>query len=73
VRKLECEERFPELKYLLTNAPILNIADPKTYFLVCIDSFKEGLIGVLMKEEHVIFYESRKLNEHEVNYVTHDM
>jgi hypothetical protein len=26
-----------------------------------------------MQEEHVIFYESKKLNEHEVNYVTHDI
>jgi hypothetical protein len=26
-----------------------------------------------MQEGHVIFYESRKLNEHEVNYVTHDV
>jgi hypothetical protein len=26
-----------------------------------------------MQEGHLIFYESRKLNEHEVNYVTHDM
>jgi hypothetical protein len=34
---------------------------------------KEGLKGVLMQEGQVICYESRKLNEHEVNYVTHDM
>jgi hypothetical protein len=26
-----------------------------------------------MQEGHAIFYESRKSNEHEVNYVTHDM
>jgi hypothetical protein len=26
-----------------------------------------------MQEGHVIFYESRKLNEHEINYVTHDL
>ena len=26
-----------------------------------------------MQEGHVIFYESIKLNEYEVNYVTHDM
>jgi hypothetical protein len=40
---------------------------------VCINAYKEGFKGVLMKEGHVIFYESIKLNEHEVNYVTHDM
>jgi hypothetical protein len=57
----------------LTNAPMLKIADPNKEFLVCIDVCKEGIIGVLMQEEHVIFYESRKLNDHEINYVTHDL
>jgi hypothetical protein len=37
------------------------------------DAYKEGLGGVLMQEGHVVFYESRKLNEHEINYVTHDL
>jgi hypothetical protein len=69
----EYEERFQDLKYLLTDVPILKIADPNKDFLVCTDACKEGLRGVLMKEGHVIFYESKKLNEHEVNYVTHDM
>jgi hypothetical protein len=40
---------------------------------MCIDYCKEGLKGVLMQEEHVIFYESKKLNEHEINYLTHDL
>jgi hypothetical protein len=66
-------ERFQELKYILTNAPVMKIADPNKDFLVCTDSCKEGLRGVLMQEEHVIFYESRKLNDHEINYVTHDL
>jgi hypothetical protein len=69
----ECEERFQELKYLLTNAPVLNIADLDKDFLVCTNAYKEWLGGVLMQEGHVIFYEYRKLNEHEVNYVNHDM
>jgi hypothetical protein len=37
------------------------------------DACKEGLSGVLMQEGHVINYESRKLNEHEKHYVTHDL
>jgi hypothetical protein len=61
------------MKYLLTNAPVLKIADPNKDFLFCTYAYKEGLGGVLMQEGHVIFYESKKLNEHEVNYVTHDM
>ena len=39
----ECEEIFQELKYLLTNVPVLNIADPDKEFLVCTNSCKEGL------------------------------
>jgi hypothetical protein len=52
---------------------VLNIVDPEADFLVCTDACKEVLGGVLMQEGSVIFYESRKLNEHEVNYVTHDL
>jgi hypothetical protein len=40
---------------------------------MCTDSYKEGLGGVLMQGGSVVCYESRKLNEHEVNYVTHDL
>jgi hypothetical protein len=69
----ECEERFQEIKIFLTNATVLNITNPTKDFIVCTDACKEGLGGVLMQEGHVICYESKKLNEHEVNYVTHDM
>jgi hypothetical protein len=69
----KCEERFQELKYLLTHAPMLNISDPDNDFLMCTDACKEGLRGVLMQEGHVISYTSPKLNEHEINYMTHDL
>jgi hypothetical protein len=69
----ECEERFQSLKHLLTHAPVLKIVDPEADFLVCTDACKEGLGGVLMQEGSVVCYESRKLNEHEANYVTHDL
>jgi hypothetical protein len=61
------------MKYLLTNVHVLKIADPNKDFLMCIDACKEVIRGVLMQEGYVICYESRKLNEHEVKYVTHDM
>jgi hypothetical protein len=54
----ECEKRFQEMKYLLTNALVMNILDSNKDFLVCTYACKEGLGGVLMKEGHVIFYES---------------
>jgi hypothetical protein len=69
----ECEERFQELKYLLTHAHMFNIADPDNEFLMCTYDYKEGLKGFLMPEGRVFCYESRKLNEHEINYVTHDL
>ena len=52
---------------------MLKITDPEADFLVCTDACKEGLRGVLMQGGSVVCYESRKLNEHEVNYVTHDL
>jgi hypothetical protein len=69
----KCEERFQTLKHLLTHAPVLKIADSEADFLVCKDACKEGLRGFLMQGGSVVCYESRKLNEHEVNYVTHDL
>jgi hypothetical protein len=69
----KCEENFQTLKHLLTHAPVLKIVDPEADFLMCTDACKEGLRGVLMKGGSVICYESRKLNEHEVTYVTHDL
>jgi hypothetical protein len=58
---------------LLTSTPILKVADPDKDFTICVDASKEGLVGVLTQEGHVICYESRKLKEHEGNYVTHDL
>ena len=68
-----CEESFQQLKYLLTNAPVLKVADPGNYFVVCTDACSQGLGGVLIQDNHVICYESRKMKEHEKNYVTHDL
>jgi hypothetical protein len=68
---LDCENNFQHLKQLLTSAPILRIADPNQDFIVCTDSCKEGLGGVLSQNEFVICYESRKLKEHERHYDTH--
>ena len=54
-------EIFNKLKHLLTTPPILNIVDPFKDFVVCIDSYKEGLDRVLIQENYVVAYESRKL------------
>jgi hypothetical protein len=69
----KCEKSFQRLKQLLTGAPILRISDPNGYFRVCIDACKEGMGGFLNHNGFIICYESRKLKEHERNYVTHDL
>jgi len=61
------------MQKFLTNAIVLKITNPTKEFFVYIDACKEGLGGVLMWEGQVVFYESRKLNEHGHNYVTHDI
>ena len=70
---LRCEESFQQLKSLLTSAPVLKVADPEKDFVVCTDACGQGLGEVLMQENHVICYESKKLKEHEMNYATHDL
>jgi hypothetical protein len=54
----KCQDSFNKLKELLTTAPILRVADPDKDFTVCVDERKEGLVGVLTQEGHVICYES---------------
>jgi hypothetical protein len=58
---------------LLTTTPILNVAHPDKYFIVCVDASKDGLGGLLTQDGHIIYYESRKLKEDEHNYFTHDL
>ena len=41
--------------------------------MVCTNASKQGLGGIVMEDNHVVCYESRKLKEHENNYATHDM
>jgi hypothetical protein len=67
------EESFQHLKGILTSAPILNIADPNEYFVLCTDACKEGLGRVLSEKDHVVCYESKTFKEIERNYATHDL
>ena len=69
----KCEESLQQLKSLLTSLSILTIANPNEEFLVCIDTCKEGIGGVLMHDRHVVCYESKKLKGHERIYATHDL
>ena len=64
---------FEQLKLKLTTAPILKIADPDKEFVVCPDACREGLRGVMLQENSVIAYESKKLKVHEQNYSACDL
>ena len=68
-----CEESFQQLKNLLTSAPVLKVANPEKYFVVCTDACGQGIGGFLLQENHIICYESRKFKDHEKNYSTHDL
>ena len=37
-----CEGSFQQLKNLLTSAPVLKVADPEKYFVVCTDAMDKG-------------------------------
>ena len=67
------QNSFEQLKLKLTTAPILKIADPDKGFVVRTDACREGLGGVLLQENSVIAYESRKLKTHEHNYSAYDL
>jgi hypothetical protein len=51
---------------------ILKFSDMDDDFLVCIDASKESLGRVLMQDNRVIAYTSRKLRRYEENYTMHD-
>ena len=61
------------LKQILMTAPVLRIVDLDGDFVVCTDPIKEGLGGLLLQNDHAIYYESWKLKEHEKNYPMHDL
>ena len=43
----QCQGIFDQLKHLLATTPILRTVDPNKDFVVCIDTSKDGLQGVL--------------------------
>jgi hypothetical protein len=68
----KCAKEFQKLKELLTTTS-MKFLDMDKQFLVCTDTSKEGLGGVLIQDGQVTAYISRKLRKHEENYSTHDL
>jgi hypothetical protein len=69
----ECESSFQNLKYVLTQTPVLTIMDPlKGDIILCTDASDLAIGAVLMQDKKIIAYESRKLNSAELNYPVHE-
>ena len=57
----------------MTNALVLVVPNPIGDFMVCTYASLEAMGVVLMHDDRVIAFESRKLKDHELNYPTHDL
>ena len=57
----------------MTNTPVLVVPNLVGDFVVCTNAPLEGVGAVLMQDGRMIVYESRKLNDHELNYPTYDL
>ena len=68
-----CQQSFDELKRRLTSAPVLTLPSGKDGFAVYYDASRQSLGCVLMQNDKVIAYASRKLKKYEQNYPTHDL
>ncbi|GKE97740.1 putative reverse transcriptase domain-containing protein, partial [Tanacetum coccineum] len=67
------EAAFQTLKKKLCSAPILALPQGAKDFIIYCDASHKGLGAVLMQNEKVIAYASRRLKIHEKNYTTHDL
>jgi hypothetical protein len=61
---------FEQVKYSLTNAPVLKAPDFSKPFELYTDASTHGIGSVLLQDGHPIAYESRKLSSAEFNYTT---
>jgi hypothetical protein len=65
-----CQDAFELLKQKLTKAPLLRTPDESLPYEVVTDASDLGLDGVLLQEGQPVAFESRKLNDAELNYQT---
>ena len=61
------------MKGRLTLSPVLTLTSRQDDFAVYCDASRQGLGCVLMQNDKVISYASRKLKKHRQNYPTHDL
>jgi hypothetical protein len=67
------ETSFQELKKRLATASVLTMPDMEKPFSIYCDASGQGLGCVLMQDDHVVAYASRKFRKHKEKYLTHDL
>ena len=67
-----CDEAFQNLKNAIASEPILKLPDFELPFEVHIDASNKAIGGVLVQKGHPMAFESRKLNDAEQRYSTHE-
>ena len=66
----ECQEAFEGVKYALTHAPTLALADPTLPYELVADASGECLGAILLQKGRPIAFESRRMTPAERNYFT---
>src|SRR6478609_11054836 len=67
-----CQDAFELLKQKLIEAPLLRTPNESLPYEVVTDASDLGLGGVLLQEGQPVAFESRKLNDAELNYLSDD-
>ncbi|KAL0406140.1 UNVERIFIED_CONTAM: Transposon Tf2-11 polyprotein [Sesamum latifolium] len=68
----QCQESFDRLKRAIVIDPVLALPDMSKPFVVDTDASDFALGGVLMQDEYLVAYESRKLKDVERRYSVHE-
>ncbi|WCJ29454.1 Transposon Tf2-6 polyprotein [Euphorbia peplus] len=68
----ECRMAFENLKSAILEKPVLALPDMSKPFEIQTDASNFALGGVIMQDRHPIAFESRKLNQAEQRYTTHE-
>ena len=69
---MQCQMTFEGLKEAISTKPVLRLPDLDLPFEVQTDALDRALGGVLVQEGHPMTFKSRKLNNAEQRYSTHE-
>lgn len=70
---MRCDHVFVSLTERLTRTPVLIIPENNVEMIVYTDAYGTGLGVVLVQNQKVVSYASRKLKPHEKRFPTHDL